>query len=170
MRCFALLLLIVVVPVWAHLLPAQTGTLRLVDDKAYLALGVPIDAVLGDHAVSSQGVTLEVFEARQEEIVRRLEGSFMLYQQEIPLPLLDFRVQPEIHYQGAWSGVSQITVMAIFALGEAPQTLRFAISLWSPGEDNLPYQLRVSRAEGRVDEFELTPDQPFFEFASAAGG
>ena len=147
----------------AHLIPADTGTLRLADDKAYVVMGIPISALLKEDRLVDGAVSEEAYGSVHSEVQSLVRAGIGLDCGGSPLVLLDLRLQPEAHYQNDSGWVAQVTAMLIFAMPDSACRLRFETALYGPSEASVTYQMRVTAADESVRYFELSSSSSAFE-------
>lgn len=162
-RIVTLLVLGTSVAVKAHLIPAQMGTLRLVDDKAYVAMGIPSSALFQPDELIGDVVTAETYGAQQFEIRSRVKAAMGLQCHANPLALLDLRLQPEAHFQQDRTWITQVTAILIFAAPDEACRLRFSTSIYGPPDVSVIYAMRVTMSDEPAQHFELRRSKPFFE-------
>lgn len=161
-RFIALIALVSGSAALAHMIPANTGTLRLVTDKAYVVMGVPSSALFEKDRLVDGAVSEEAYGLLQSEVRSLVGAGIGLDCGGSSLALLDLILQPEVHYQNESGWVAQVTAMLIFAVPDKPCRLRFETALYAPPEAALTYNMRVTAAES-VRYFELTSSNSFFE-------
>ena len=164
MRLMALLLVLMATPGWAQLMPAQTGTVRFVADKAYVALGVPVAMLMGTPSETTEQVSVDAFYRASADLQMRLHDAIALRCNGALLTLLDLRMQPEVHSESSLERVPQVTVMAIFSTPEAQCDFQFATSLVELGQKVAGYDIRVTADTGYEAQYRLTQALPFFDF------
>ena len=147
----------------AHLIPADTGTLRLVDDKAYVVMGVPSSALFEEDRLVDGAISEEAYGSLHSEVQSLVRAGIGLDCGGSPLALLDLRMQPEVHYQNDSGWVAQVTAMLIFAIPGNACRLRFETALYGPSEAAVTYKMRVTAADESVRYFELTSFSSSFE-------
>lgn len=147
----------------AHLIPADTGTLRLVDDKAYVVMGVPSSALFEEDRLVDGAISEEAYGSLHSEVQALVRAGIGLDCGGSPLALLDLRMQPEVHYQNDSGWVAQVTAMLIFAMPDNACRLRFETALHGPSEAAVTYKMRVTAADESVRYFELTSFSSSFE-------
>ncbi len=147
----------------AHLIPADTGTLRLVDDKAYVVMGVPSSALFEEDRLVDGAISEEAYGSLHSEVQSLVRAGIGLDCGGSPLALLDLRMQPEVHYQNDSGWVAQVTAMLIFAMPDNACRLRFETALYGPSEAAVTYKMRVTAADESVRYFELTSFSSSFE-------
>ena len=162
-RFVALIVLVGVAAAQAHLIPAGTGTLRLVNDRAYVVMGVPSSALFDTHQLIDGAVSAETYHALHSEVQSHVRAGIGLHCGVSPLALLDLRIQPEIHYQNDSGWVAQVTAMLIFEMPDKACRLRFETALYGPPEAAITYKIRVTEADESARHFELTSSNAFFE-------
>jgi len=150
-RFIALIALVSGSAALAHLIPADAGTLRLVNDKAYVVMGVPSSALFEKDRLVDGAVSEETYDVLHSEVQSLVRVGIRLHCGGSPLALLDLRMQPEVHYQNDSGWVAQVTAMLIFAMPDKACRLRFGTALYGPP------------AAESVRYFELTPLNSFFE-------
>ena len=147
----------------AHLIPADTGTLRLVDDKAYVVMGIPSSALFEEDRLVDGAISEKAYGSLHSEVQSLVRAGIGLDCGGSPLALLDLRMQPEVHYQNDSGWVTQVTAMLIFAMPDNACRLRFETALYGPSEAPVTYKMRVTAADESVRYFELSSFSPTFE-------
>ena len=150
----------------AHLIPQQMGSVRLVDGKAYVAMGIPSTVLFSAPYLTGNAVELDTYEAQQQQTSDTVRVGITMQCAANSMALLDLRLQPEIHYEDAGPIVPQVTAMLIFSLPEPHCRMRFSTSLFHTDDRELSYQLRVTLEDAIISEHLLTQQQPFFELDS----
>lgn len=150
----------------AHLIPQQMGSVRLVDGKAYVVMGIPSTVLFSTPYLTGKAVELDTFEAQQQKTSDTVRVGITIQCADNPMALLDLRLQPEIHYEDAGPAVPQVTAMLIFSMPEPRCRMRFSTSLFHAEDPELSYQLRVTLEDAIISEHLLTQQQPFFELDS----
>ncbi len=150
----------------AHLIPQQMGSVRLVDGKAYVVMGIPSTVLFSTPYLTGKAVELDTFEAQQQKTSDTVRVGITIQCADNPMALLDLRLQPEIHYEDAGPAVPQVTAMLIFSMPEPRCRMRFSTSLFHADDPELSYQLRVTLEDAIISEHLLTQQQPFFELDS----
>jgi len=150
----------------AHLIPQQMGSVRLVDGKAYVVMGIPSTVLFSAPYLTGNAVELDTYEAQQQKTSDTVRVGITMQCADNPMALLDLRLQPEIHYEDAGPAVPQVTAMLIFSMPEPRCRMRFSTSLFHTDDRELSYQLRVTLEDAISSEHLLTQQQPFFELGS----
>lgn len=150
----------------AHLIPQQMGSVRLVDGKAYVVMGIPSTVLFSAPYLTGNAVELDTYEAQQQKASDTVRVGITMQCADNPMALLDLRLQPEIHYENASPAVPQVTAMLIFSMPEPRCRMRFSTSLFHTDDRELSYQLRVTLEDAISSEHILTQQQPFFELDS----
>ena len=161
-RLIALIALLSGSAALAHLIPADTGTLRLVDDKAYVVMGIPSSALFEEDRLVDGAISEEAYGSLHSEVQSLVRAGIGLDCGGSPLAMLDLRMQPEVHYQNDSGWVAQVTAMLIFAMPDNACRLRFETALY-PSEAAVTYKMRVTAADESVRYFELSSFSSSFE-------
>ena len=162
-RFIALIALVSGSAALAHLIPADTGTLRLVNDKAYVVMGVPSSALFEKDWLFDGAVSEETYDSLHSEVQSLVRAGIGLYCGGNSLALLDLRMQPEVHYKNDSGWVAQVTAVSIFAMPDNACRLRFETALYGPSEAAVTYKMRVTAADESVRHFELSSFSYSFE-------
>ena len=147
----------------AHLIPQQMGSVRLVDGKAYVVMGIPSTVLFSAPYLTGNAVELDTYEAQQHKISDTVRVGITMQCADNPMVLLDLRLQPEIHYEGAGAVIPQVTAMLIFSVPEPHCRMRFSTSLFHTDDRELSYQLRVTLEDAISSEHLVTQKRPFLE-------
>ena len=150
----------------AHLIPQQMGSVRLVDGKAYVVMGIPSTVLFSAPYLSGNAVKLDTYEAQKQQASDTVRVGITIQFADNPLELVDLTLQPEIHYEDAGPAVPQVTVMLIFSMPQPRCRMRFSTSLFHADDRELSYQLRVTLEDAISSEHVLTQQNPFFELGS----
>ena len=150
----------------AHLIPQQMGSVRLVDGKAYVVMGIPSAVLFSAPYLTGNAVELDTYEAQQQQTSDTVRVGITMQCAANSMALLDLRLQPEIHYEDAGPVVPQVTAMLIFSMPEPRCQMRLSTSLFHADDRELSYQLRVTLEDAISSEHLLTQKRPFFEVGS----
>lgn len=162
-RLIALIALVSGSATLAHLIPADTGTLRLVNDKAYVVMGVPSSALFEEDRLVDGAISEEAYGSLHSEVQSLVRAGIALHCGGSPLALLDLRLQPEVHYKNDSGWIAQVTAMLIFAMPDNACRLRFETALYGPSEAAVTYKMRVTAVDESVRHFELSSFSSSFE-------
>ena len=157
MRRFLLPLLALSAPAWAHLMPAQQGTINLVGDRAYVLVSLPVSAlggdVDGDGLLSKEELRGQLAALRQ----RAREGFRLLDGETAGEPIVLHLIAEPDHDKAA--GSTHVVMMATFQFAGPPARPRVEAGLFGQREEEQRLTLRAQRGT-LIDPVVLTPARP----------
>lgn len=153
---------------YAHLLPAQRGTLNFVDDGAFMALSLPISAFEGIDDDKNGSVSMVEFNKHRADIVARVQAGIVLSEKGEDRLLKGILLSPVSsdehdehgdHKVSGDAGVSRVYVMGKFVLDSLDSELRFRNSLYGKQSSERTFKISAKRKSGGLkQDFELTPE------------
>ncbi len=134
-------------PAHAHLMVAQSGTLNIVNDGAFMVLSLPVTAFEGvDDDGDGTLAPLELSRHGQHIEAQIVQGAQLLSEgQPVPLQGLMLQLSPagETHTDAA----TQLIAMGRYQLPARPSGLRFRLHLFGRGADEQAQAITVSRGD-----------------------
>jgi hypothetical protein len=103
-------------PAWAHLMPAQRGTLNLVGEGGFLALSVPVSALQGIDENGDGALSKAEVQAHRQAIQLQVQAGVQLLGPDGALPLHLMMVDVAPPDDAPAGGASQLTVLGRFQL------------------------------------------------------
>jgi len=158
-RFLAALLLggLLATPASGHLMPAQQGTINLVDDKAFVLVSLPVSALGGDD--DGDGL-LSKDEVRGHLAVlrQRAADGFRLRDGDAAAHPIVLHLIAEKDHEGA-AGARHVVLMATFQFAGPPVRPHVATELFGNRDDERRLALRVQRGT-QIEPVVLTPLRP----------
>ena len=136
----------VALPAQAHLMPAQRGSINLVEGGAFVVLSVPVSALPsvdddGDHLLSE----LELARHRGR-IESHLVANLSLRDANGPCPLLIVGLSLSPPDETPNGPAEQIVVLARFAVSAPNGTMSVGVNLWGSKAREQGFNIKVTRA------------------------
>ena len=161
----ALMLLSVPLTAWAHLMPAQQGTLNVLGNAVFAAISLPFSAfTVGDDNRDgrlSQGELATHAAALQAEIKRRLHiyDGANTGRVDLVAPM----AEPDERSERSTAGATHFIVLLKVSFDAPPEALRIETDLW--GKQVSERQLTIKAINGSVKEAViLSPLRPVHRF------
>jgi hydrogenase/urease accessory protein HupE len=144
-------------PAFAHLMPAQQGTINLVEDKAFVLVSVPVSTLGGDD--NGDGLlSKEELRAHLPALRQRAADGFRLRDGEANAePLVLQLIAEKDHEQAV--GARHVVLMGTFQFVGSPAQPRVETNLFGPHDDERMLSLRVQRGT-QIEPVVLTPLRP----------
>lgn len=140
---------------WAHLMPAQQGTLNIVDNAVFSAISIPVSALPGIDDDGDGRLSIAEWRAHKAEIIDRLRKRLRLFDgaQEGRTDMIQALVEPDERSPTSKAGATYFLVLMKTSFASAPKALRMEADLFgkAPGERQLTIKAtRGSDAEAVV--------------------
>ncbi|MEQ9462655.1 MAG: hypothetical protein RJQ10_03255 [Haliea sp.] len=156
-----LLLVMLAVPVRAHLMVAQHGTLNFVDNAVFMVISIPVSAFAGIDDNQDGKVTMFEFNRNRDAVLSAVRSNVSLTDEEGVLVLEGILLSPVTAHDRYPETLSDLTVMGRFNLRKSASALRFESRLYGDEESAQTLKmLATRRSNGYQTEFVLTPDNP----------
>ena len=150
-------LLALAAPAWAHLMPAQQGTIRLVGERAYVLVSLPASAFAADDD-GDGSLSLQELRTHAAALEQRAARGFRLLDGEIAArPTAVRLVVDGTVRQGP--GAHHLVLMATYVFDKPPAALRVETDLFGKADEERRLALRALRDE-RTEPVVLTPVHP----------
>jgi hypothetical protein len=144
-------------PAWAHLMPAQQGTINLIGDKAYVLVSLPVSALGGDD--NGDGLlSKEELRGHLAALRQRATDGFRLRDGEAAANPLMVQLIAEAHDKQE-AGARHVVMMATFQFAGVPERPRVETDLFGSRDDERQLSLRTHRGT-RIEPIVLTPLRP----------
>ena len=148
-------------PAQAHLMPAQQGSLKLIEQSAYMMLSLPASGFTGLDSDGDGRVSMVEFNQHREAMVRAIRSSVALTAEVGEVPMHGVLLSPVLSHQSDARGVEQVVVAARFELTRAQGQLSFRQGLYGNREEERSFKLRIVRARDNARwERALSPISP----------
>jgi hypothetical protein len=145
----------------AHLMVAQTGTLNIVGNDAFMALSIPTSALENVDQDDDQQISLFEFNRRRNDIIVQIQQAIGLETKEASAVLHDLRLVPVRPHSNDSVYISQLIVMGRFELPNSIKMLNFRMALF--GENPKESRMKVTAKHphsGQESVVLLTPAAP----------
>ena len=161
---FACLLWVALAPLAsAHLMPAQRGTLNIVDGGVFMVLSLPISAFsgMGLDENSDGSVSLQEFDKYRGGIIETVRKNVTIMDHQ-GIALLDgIMLSPVMPHDDSVTSISQLTVLGRFNVSNTLGTMRFQVGIYGRAATEQSLEIIAMRKRDKQKTvFELTPDAP----------
>ncbi|MEM6582161.1 MAG: hypothetical protein AAF699_12845 [Pseudomonadota bacterium] len=129
----------------AHLIEAQSGTLNIVDEGAFMVLPLPISSFHGLDQNSDGRVTLREFTAQRREIMERIRSQVSLRDAAGLCELQGIMLSPVASHDSMQDKLDQIIVMGRFALQAPDGPLHLIADIFGGAKGMQQMKIKVSR-------------------------
>lgn len=130
-------------PAFAHLMPAQQGTVTLNGDFAFVVVSLPVSALGGDDNNDGR-LSLKELERNYTAMQQRVEQRARMAEGDAPARLVLVQLMPdEFIREGA--GASHISAILRFNFQQPPVAPRIELDLFGSGADERQFGLRAHR-------------------------
>ena len=150
---------------WAHLMPAQQGTLNLLDKAVFVAVALPVSALSGVDDDGDGRLSASEMQAHAPAIKAQIAQRFRLWDGEQPAQpdFLQVMTEPDERTPAPGAGAPYFLVLMKAGFAAAPQALRLETDLF--GTDAHERQLTLKATRGLDTEaVVLTPLHPGHRF------
>ena len=142
----------------AHLMPAQHGTLNIVDDGVYMVLSLPISAFPGLDDNNDGKVSMIEFNNHRSETVEAVRQNVTLSDAHTSGHLQGILLSPVTAHDRVEGPISQLTVMGQFTLNDTDDALLFKVGLYGIQAAEQVLKISATRTGHQQKTiFELTP-------------
>ena len=146
-------------PAQGHLMPAQHGTLNIVDDDAFMVLSLPISAFKGIDDDNDGKVSMLEFNRHRSALTQSIRQNVTLDDRQGNCSLQGIMFSPVTSHDSTAEPISQLVVMGRFILNDAVSALRFHIGLFGGPVAEQSLQITATRKNDKQKAvFELSPD------------
>lgn len=162
-RALVLVLCALGLPVHAHLMVAQKGTLNFSGDGAYMVLSLPVSAFRSVDDDGDQLLSLAELRAHAGSIEQQVQAGVQLLSDGQPLELQGLMLNPSPPDDAPMAPASQIVVMGRYALGPAIHgaehpALSFKLDLFGRAPAEQAYDITFTR-KPEAQAARYTPSQ-----------
>ncbi|HVZ42697.1 MAG TPA: HupE/UreJ family protein [Ramlibacter sp.] len=154
LACLLACLLAPAAPAWAHLMPAQQGTIHFVGDKAFVLVSLPVSAFGGDDDGDGL-ISREELRAHRAAFQQRASDGFRMRDGAAAASRLMMQLIADTHSQGE-PNASHLVMMATYQFAGMPSAPRVECDLFGASEDERRLAL-VALREGESEPVVLTP-------------
>ena len=133
----------------AHLMVAQRGTLNIVGDGAFMVMSLPVSALQGVDDDGDGRLSLAEGNAHLAAIEAQVRSGVQLRGARGALPLQGLIVNLSPRDDAPTAPVDQIVVVGRFALGDANEGLRLAVSLFGARVGEQTQDITVTKGAAR---------------------
>ncbi|MFT6275689.1 MAG: hypothetical protein ACJAZ0_001788 [Halioglobus sp.] len=140
---------------------AQHGTLKLLDDNAFMVLSLPISAFEGIDDDNDGKITMVEFNNHRADIIEAIKQNVTLGNAKENAPLEGIMLSPVRPHDAESQVILQLAVMGRFVLSETETRLFFHMGLY--GELAAEQTLEITATRQRDSEkmvFTLTSSSP----------
>lgn len=155
----------------AHLLPAQTATMNLVGDTAYLVVSVPVSALPGIDDDRSGGVSAQEIARHSRDIAAAFNRGFRVSADGAPgQPLMTMAWHPQT--EGPPADSAYVVVLHSVRFAEAPREPMVSTDLFGtlPGEAQMTLTAKIGKREDTAEVAVLRPGAASHRFFRGALG
>lgn len=147
----------------AHLMPAQRGTLNIVDDGVFMVLSLPVSAFsgLGLDENSDGSVSLQEFDKYRGSIIETVRKNVTMIDHQGIALLHGVMLSPVMPHDDAVTSISQLTVLGRFNVNNAVGAMRFQVGIYGRAAAEQSLEIMAMRKRDKQKTvFELTPSAP----------
>jgi len=137
----------------AHLMPARSGTLNVVDDGAFLVLSLPVSAFPALDGDGDGLLSVQEFGTHRGDILDAVRREVRLLDEHGPRPLQGLMVSPVSPHGKPADPAARVVVLGRFSLADAGGGYRFEADLFGTAQEERT--LRVSLARKSDDRRQL---------------
>jgi hypothetical protein len=143
----------------AHLMPAQHGTLHIVDNGAFMVVTLPISAFGGLDDDGDGVVTMLELNRHRGTVVAAVRGGIVLNDALGDAPLTGILLSPVRNDDALDAPVSELTVLGRFELNLPVSALLFRLDLFGSSAPQQAVEFTATRdSDSRQQQFMLRPD------------
>lgn len=147
--------------VYAHLMVAQQGTLKLINDNAFMVLSLPISAFEGIDDNNDGKITMVEFNHHRTAIIGAIKQNVTLGSAQENAPLEGIMLSPVRPRDADSQVILQLAVMGRFALAETETRLLFHMGLYGKLDTEQTLEITATRQhDNQITVFALTPASP----------
>jgi len=156
-RLLAGALLAAAAPAMAHLMPAQQGTVKLVDDFAFVVISLPVSALGGDDDRDGL-LSVKELERNYFAMQKRVEQGVRMADGDQPAKLVLVQLVADEHIRQGGGGAHISTILR-FNFPAAPTRARIEVDLFGSGAGERQFAMR-GRTGTQTEAILLTPLKP----------
>lgn len=150
--------LLIAIPVRAHLMESQHGTLNMIDQDVFMVLSLPVSAIENIDTNHDGQISIEEFDTQRPSIAEKVKSNVMLVDKDGELALRGFLLSPVLPHSGSSAALSQFIVMGRFTVNNPNEYLRFHLGLFGNEEPEQTQQITAIRHSDRSKQvLLLTP-------------
>ena len=155
-------------PVQAHLLPAQQGTVNVKGDAAYLAVSLPVSALQGFDDDADHRLSLLELQRHHDSLREQVDAAVQLSSPQGPgqTVRLDLMLSPGHEDRPDLS--EQLLVLKHVRFPASPDTLTLQLTRWGAHPSAQRIAVKASRGDD-TEAAELSVDHPVFVFFRTRG-
>ena len=143
----------------AHLMPAQHGTLHIVDNGAFIVVTLPISAFGGLDDDGDGAVTMLELNRHRGAVVAAVRGGIVLNDALGDAPLTGVLLSPVRMDDALDAAVAELTVLGRFELNLPVSALLFRLDLFDSSAPQQAVEFTATRdRDSRQQQFMLRPD------------
>jgi hypothetical protein len=143
----------------AHLMPAQHGTLHVVDDGAFMVVTLPISAFGGLDDDGNGAVSMLELNRHRGAVVAAVRGGIVLNDALGDAPLTGVLLSPVRDDEALDAAVSALTVLGRFELNLPVSALLLRLDLFDSSAPQQAVEFTATRdSDSRQQQFMLRPD------------
>lgn len=155
----------------AHLMPANRGTLNLVDDKAYMVVSLPVASFqshVGGPEVRGGSITSAFFASKQEAFREAVREGLVLKSPAYTANFTTVMLSLPTGYGHDPNRSEELIVMATGPFAQPPEDIILRSSLWHPEAKPVKIKTTLTKNKKTVQEEvgTLTSDAPSHVFFS----
>mgnify|MGYP000492079469 FL=1 len=145
-------------PLRAHLMVAQHGTLNLVDNGVYIVLSVPVSSLTGIKNNADGTMSKQEFIRNKADIISTFKRQVTLSDETGNRPLQGVMISPANDHHDDEANIAQIILMGRYLLADDNENLIFDIGLYGKSAHERQYQLSfTNKAMRKKMTFSLSP-------------
>lgn len=147
----------------AHMMPAQRGTLNVVDKAVFMVLSLPASAFLetGIDTNDDGELTLQEFSSARDRIMARARQGISLDTSAGEAPLVGMMISPDADHARPSEPLRQIVVLGRFNVQDTGNAMYFRVTLFGVSADERFLTISARRSgEQPATEFVLSPQMP----------